>query len=123
MSVASDIKKFVRLLFRDDKELLYFTAVLVIMAGLVRIFNYGLSGLLLNISLIPYLIIRITQYIRVPKSAWTTFDKYRLTVLIILVLTLLMDILTTFKAEFLILFLLMIDYLMVIDNKKNRTDQ
>jgi hypothetical protein len=120
MPIKPQLKRLVELLLRDDKELLYFTAALVVLCGLVRPFHYPTSVWMLNIGLLPYLFIRVAHYVRLFKHTWIDYDKQRFALLVTLILTLLMNIFTVFKAEFFVLILLMLDYLMVVnDHKKN----
>ncbi|MDR3235525.1 MAG: hypothetical protein LBT48_02215 [Prevotellaceae bacterium] len=118
MAARIPIRRFIARLPRDGKELLYFTAVLVVASGLLRLFHYAASVWMLHICLIPYLLIRGGKHLLSAKSSWTEYDKHRFALLVTLAFVWLMNIFTAFKAEFLVLFLLMLDYLLVARVKK-----
>ncbi len=109
----------------DDKELLYVTIALVVVGGLVRTFDLGASRWLLLFAFVPYFVMRSRFYYTHRRREWTTVEKQRFIVLLLLLGAILMNFLTLafrifprFRAEFLILFLLLTDYLFVVNQRK-----
>ncbi len=107
-------------ILRNDKELIYLTAALVVVGGLVRLFSYKLSVYVLNISFIPYLFMRGGYYITRRDRTWTLHEKQRFAVLIAMCVVILLNTFTIFRSEFLLFFLLMIDYILVINKRANQ---
>ena len=107
----------------DDKGLLYLTIALIILGGLVRIFDFTISRWCLSAAFIPYFIMRSVFYFKHRNRSWTTIEKQRSFVLIMLFVavvfnfvTLSLDIFPRFRAEFLMLFLILVDYLFVTNS-------
>jgi len=109
---------------QDDKKLLYITIALVVVGGLVRTFDLGASRWCLLAAFVPYFIMRVRFYCIHHSREWTPVEKQRFVVLMLLLaaiglnfLTLAFHIFPRFRAEFLILFLLLTDYLFVINQR------
>jgi len=121
------MKKFftkINTLLNDDKGLLYITIALIMLGGLVRIFDFiTISRWCLSAAFIPYFIMRSVFYFKHRSRSWTAIEKQRCLVLIMLFvavvfnfITLAMNVLPRFRAEFLMLFLMLVDYLFVVNN-------
>jgi len=120
------MKKFftqINTLLNDDKGLLYITIALIMLGGLVRIFDLSISRWCLLVAFIPYFIMRSVFYFKQRNRRWTTIEKQRCLVLIMLFvavvfnfITLAMNVFPRFRAEFLMLFLMLVDYLFVVNN-------
>lgn len=101
----------------SERNVIIFTASLILFSGLVRLFSYKVGLILFYISFIPYLIYRITKIKKRWKISWDSAEKYRFAVLVVMLVTLLLNIAGWQEADFFLLFLLMIDFLLV-SNKK-----
>ena len=102
---------------RDDRKLLYLTAALVILGGMVRIVNHPLSVWLLNGAFIPYFVMRIAFYFNNRPRRWTVIERYRFAILAVLFSVVILNFFTSYRIEFLLLILLMIDYLFVVNRQ------
>jgi hypothetical protein len=102
---------------RDDRKLLYLTAALVILGGMVRIVNHPVSVWLLNGAFIPYFVMRFLFYFKNHQRPWTLIEKYRFTILAVLSGIVVLNFFAAYRIEFLLLILLMIDYLFVVNRQ------
>jgi hypothetical protein len=102
---------------RDDKKLLYLTAALVILGGMVRIGNHLLSVWILNGAFIPYFVMRFIFYFKNRQRRWALLEKYRFTILAVLFGIVVLNFFAAYRIEFLLLILLMIDYLFVVNRQ------
>ena len=107
-------------MLRSDKQLIYLTAGLVILGGLIRLFDYKISTYVLNIAFIPYLFMRGGYYVTRRKVKWNTVSKQHFVLLLVLVVLILLNSFTIFKTEFLMFFILLLDYLLVINKRANQ---
>jgi hypothetical protein len=89
------------------------------LGGLIRIGNYELSSWILNSAFVPYFIVRSVFYLT-RRRRLTPVEKYRLAVLAIIFTIVLLNFFAVYRIEFLLLILLMIDYLLVA-RTDNRT--
>ena len=110
----------IKYMLRSDKQLIYLTAGLVILGGLIRLFNYKISTYVLNVAFIPYLFMWGGYYVTRRKVKWNTVSKQRFVLLLVLVVLILLNSFTMFKTEFLMFFILLIDYLLVINKRTNQ---
>jgi hypothetical protein len=102
---------------RDDRKLLYLTAALVILGGMVRIANHSLSVWLLNGAFIPYFAMRFMFYFKNRQRSWTIIERYRFAILAVLSSVVVLNFFASYRIEFLLLILLMIDYLFVVNRQ------
>ena len=112
--------KKIKAVLRDDKQLIYLTAALIALGGLVRLFRYNISVYILIIGFIPYLLARVVCYWKKRKEAWSVLDKQRFVIFLVMAVTICLNFFSMFKTEFLLLFLLMIDYILVINRHSNQ---
>jgi hypothetical protein len=96
---------------------LYLTAALVILGGMVRIVNHPLSVWLLNGAFIPYFVVRFTFYVKNRPRRWTVIERYRFTILAVLFGVVVLNFFASYRIEFLLLILLMVDYLFVVNKQ------
>ncbi|MDR1406397.1 MAG: hypothetical protein LBI89_04255 [Prevotellaceae bacterium] len=101
----------------DDRKLLYLTAALVIFGGMVRILNHRLSVWLLNSAFIPYFVMRFLFYFKNRRRRWMQVEKHRSIILAVLSGIVILNFFTAYRIEFLLLILLMIDYLFVVNER------
>ena len=110
----------IKYILRSDKQLIYLTVGLVILGGLIRLFNYKISTYVLNVAFIPYLLIWGAYYVTHRKGKWSRVHKQRFVLLLVLFVLILLNSFTMFKTEFLMVFILLIDYLLVINKRANQ---
>jgi hypothetical protein len=101
----------------SERNVIIFTAALILFSGLIRTINYKVGLILFYISFLPYLYFRIRIIKNRWKMEWDNLEKYRFFVLIIMLVTLIFNIAGWQEADFFLLFMLMVDFLLV-SNKK-----
>ena len=101
----------------SERKVIIFTAGFVVLSGLVRLVSYLVGFVLFYIAFIPYILYRLNYYYSKKDKESLPVDRYRLIVLISMIVTILLNILGIQDVEFFLLFLLMIDFLLVINNK------
>jgi len=102
----------------SERKVLIFTMALIIFTGLVRIFNYPVGFVLFYLAFLPYIIYRLQYYYKLKGISKIKIDRYRLIILITIIITIVLNLIGVQDVEFFLLFLLMIDFLLVI-NKSN----
>ena len=102
----------------SERKVLIFTTALIIFTGLIRIFNYPLGFVLFYLAFLPYIIYRFKYYYKLRGKSKEQIDSYRLIILVTIIITILLNLIGIQDVEFFLLFLLMIDFLLVI-NKAN----
>jgi hypothetical protein len=120
INYKSEARRWVRLArewLRDDRQLLYLTAGLVILGGMVRIANHALSVWLLNGAFIPYFLMRFGCYFKNRRRRLTLIERYRFVILAVLFCVVVLNFFASYRIEFLLLILLMIDYLFVVNRQ------
>jgi hypothetical protein len=101
----------------SERKVLIFTAGLIIFAGLIRVLKYALGNVLFYLAFLPYIFYRSNYYYKLRGKSKTQIDKYRLVILISMIITIILNVMGIQDVEFFLLFLLMIDFLLVINNK------
>lgn len=102
----------------SERKIIIVTASFVLISGVIRLFFYGVGTVLFYLSFLPFIFYRVAYYINKKDQVLEPYEKRRKWVLIAMVLTILLNIIGWQDAEFFILFLLMIDFLIVINKKK-----
>jgi hypothetical protein len=96
----------------NDRKLLYLTAAIVLVGGLFRAFNlFEISVWLLNGAFIPYFVMRFGYYLAARKRRWSFSEKRRFVFLALIFIIVVLNFFTPFRIEFLLLLLLLLDYL------------
>ncbi|HOP04191.1 MAG TPA: hypothetical protein PL017_07270 [Tenuifilaceae bacterium] len=106
-----------RLYKLSERRVILLTVSLIVLSGILSQFNYTIGIVLFYVSFAPYLTYRV---IRILKKRWGNFnrvDKYRFVVLIVMIVSLTFNILGWQEADFFLLFLLMVDFLLVYNKK------
>jgi len=105
---------------RHDRKLLYVTVALIILGGLVRVIDYGVSEWIIFAAFMLYSVLRGRYYYCRRRRPWLPVEKQRFIVLAILfsIVTVniflpLLGILTAYRSEFLPFILLVIEYLLL----------
>jgi hypothetical protein len=101
----------------SERKIIISTGAFVIISGLIRIFFYGVGIVLFYLSFLPYIFYRVSYYYNKKGMEIDQLDKNRRLVLIGMVITLILNILGWQDANFFVLFLLMVDFLIVINKK------
>jgi len=99
----------------SERKVLIFTTVLIVFTGLVRIFNYPVGFVLFYLAFLPYIIYRTKYYYRLRGKSKMQIDRYRLIILTTIIITILLNLIGIQDVEFFLIFLLMIDFLLVIN--------
>ena len=101
----------------SERKVILYTAGLVLFAGIIRYIAYPLGSVLFYLAFLPFLLYRFNSIFEQRKTASTPLDTYRNLVLIFMVITIVLNIAGWQEADFFLLFLLMIDFLLVINRK------
>ncbi|RPH32297.1 MAG: hypothetical protein EHM93_09975 [Bacteroidales bacterium] len=99
----------------SERKVLIFTSALIVFTGLVRILNYPVGFVLFYIAFLPYIFYRLSYYYKLRGKAKVQIDKYRLIILVTIIISILLNLIGVQDVEFFLLFLLMIDFLLVIN--------
>ncbi len=100
----------------SERKLILFTVGLLIVAGLIRLINYKVGLVFFYLAFIPFVYHRVRFYLR-NKTNLSNVDKYRKITLIIMLVTIVMNIIGLQDIEFFLLFILAIDYLIIVNTK------
>jgi len=101
----------------SERKVIVFTTGFVIFAGLVRLVNYLIGIVLFYLAFLPFIIYRINYYYKLQGKPKTQVDNYRLIILVSMIITIILNLLGIQDVEFFLIFLLMIDFLLVINKK------
>jgi hypothetical protein len=101
----------------SERKVILYTTGLVVLAGIVRLFFYSAGSILFYIAFMPFMLYRLFTIIKNKHYKGTNIDLYRILILFFMVLTITMNIAGWQEADFFLLFLLMIDYLLVINKR------
>jgi hypothetical protein len=101
---------------------IYFTSAAIIISGFLRLTGFKYSDCLFNFVLLPYILTRGLYYTIVwlgKNKNSNVIDKNRLYVYIAVFITILLSVLNFFSADFFVIFLIMIDFLLIQNKEKN----
>ncbi|BDX39566.1 hypothetical protein CYCD_29210 [Tenuifilaceae bacterium CYCD] len=101
----------------SERKLILFTVGLLIFAGIVRLISYRIGVVFFYLAFGPFLYHRIKFYYR-NRVNLTQVDKYRKITLIVMLVTICLNIIGLQDIEFFLLFILAIDYLIIVNAKK-----
>ena len=101
----------------SERKILVYTSALIVFAGLVRILKYSVGFFLFYLAFLPFIIYRVSYYFKLKGKPKTQHDSYRLIILVTIIITILLNLIGIQDVEFFLLFLLMIDFLLVIKKK------
>lgn len=101
----------------SERKVIIFTTSLVVISGLIKLLSYKIGIVLFYLAFALFIIYRLNFYFKLRGKEKTQNDRYRLIVLIAMIATIILNILGIQDVEFFLLFLLMIDFLLVINNK------
>jgi len=101
----------------SERKVIIFTTGLIIFSGLVRLISYAVGIVLFYIAFLPYIVYRFNFYNQLRGKPKTQLDSYRLIIFVSMILTILLNLIGIQDVEFFLLFLLMVDFLLVINKK------
>jgi hypothetical protein len=101
----------------SERKVIIFTTSLVVVSGLIKLLSYKIGIVLFYIAFSLFIIYRINFYYKLRGNEKSQNGRYRLVVLSAMIATIILNILGIQDVEFFLLFLLMVDFLLVINNK------
>lgn len=101
----------------SERKVIVFTTLLIVFAGVVRLLKYSVGIVLFYLAFVPYILYRISYYRKLKGKEKSQHDRYRFAILVAIILTILLNLVGIQDVEFFLLFLLMIDFLIVINKK------
>ncbi|MGE0078247.1 MAG: hypothetical protein AB7S48_10345 [Bacteroidales bacterium] len=101
----------------SERKLILLTVGFLIIAGIIRLISYRVGAVFFYLAFVPFVFHRVTFYIK-NKSVLSNVDKYRKYTLILMLFTIGMNIIGWQDIEFFLLFILAIDYLIIVNRKK-----
>ena len=101
----------------SERKVIIFTAVLIILAGLVKLISYKVGIVLFYLPFLAFITYRTYYYFKLRGKQKTQLERYRLMVIVSMIITIILNIVGIQDVEFFLLVLLMIDFLMVINRK------
>jgi len=101
----------------SERKIILYTAALVLLSGLVRLFAYSIGSVFFYIAFAPYLIYRVISSIKNRGKAEGNLNFYRGIVLVLMIITIVLNVANWQEADFFLVFLLMVDFLLVINRK------
>lgn len=102
----------------SERKVIVYTAGLLLFTGVIRYLFYSVGSVLFYLAFAPYVFYRAYSYHGRRKSGTTTsIDFVRNIVLAIMLVTIVLNIAGWQEADFFLLFLLMVDYLLVINKR------
>ncbi len=101
----------------SERKVLIFTAVLILVAGLIRVANYPIGFVLFYLAFLPYIVYRLNYYNKIRGKEKSSIDSYRFIILITMVVSMILNFIGLQEVEFFLVFLIMIDFLLVINKK------
>lgn len=101
----------------SERKIILFTGGLLIFAGLVRLIHYPVGIVLFYLSFAPYYLVRIKSVRNQMGIEKTPTEKLRILILVCMLIAIAMNITGWQEANFLLIFLLMIDFLLVTKQK------
>ena len=110
-----------KLLKQHETHTIYFTAAAIILSGFLRLLDFEYSNWVFNFSLFPYIAVRGLYYVIIwrKKDEKLPVGEYnRLYVYIAVFVTVLLSVFNYFSADFFVIFLIMVDFLL-LQNKKS----
>jgi hypothetical protein len=101
----------------SERKVIIFTTCLVVLAGLVKLLHYVIGIVLFYLAFSLFIAYRINFYYNLRGKQKSQNEKFRLIILVSMMATILLNMLGIQDVEFFLLFLLMIDFLLIINNK------
>ena len=105
-----------------EKQVIYFTAIAIILSGFLRLTGFKYSNYVFNLALLPYIVVRGVYYVKnflKKNKTITANERYRLIVYVAVFTTVLLSVLDFFSADFFVIFLIMVDFLLLQEEDRN----
>lgn len=101
----------------SERKVILYTAGLLLFAGIIRYFAYSVGSIMFYLAFLPFLLYRFISIIKHRKSRAAPIDFYRTLVLVFMLITIIFNVAGWQDADFVLLFLLMVDFLLVINGR------
>ena len=102
----------------SERKVILYTAGLVVFTGLIRLFAYSTGTILFYLAFAPFITYRLISIFENRKKINTPPIHFsRVVVLVIMIITIVLNAAGWQEADFFLIFLLMVDYLLVINKK------
>ncbi len=99
----------------SERKVLLYTGGMVLFAGVIKMISYSVGSVLFYLAFAPFLVYRL--FFIANKRNRSQLDSYRLLILITMIVTLVLNVAGWQEADFFLIFLLMVDYLLVINKR------
>jgi hypothetical protein len=99
---------------KADKLLIYWVGLGVLGCGALMMFSSVAGKIALNFLFLFYILVRIAFYRKIWKKPFRSVDKQRFMLLVVLSICVLLNLLGLQESYFLLIFILMLEYLLVI---------
>jgi hypothetical protein len=109
-----------------EEPTIYFTAAAIIFAGFLRLISFKYSNYVFTYCLFPYVISRGLYYFILvfkKEKPLSANERNRFYIYIAIFVTVLLSVLNFFSADFFVIFLIMVDYLMLRNEEKNNNNE
>lgn len=101
----------------SERKVILFTVGLLLLAGIVRLVFFRMGVWLFYLAFVPIVLHRVRFYF-INRNNLQRVDRYRRFTLGFILLTIILNLLGFQDVEFVLLFVLAIDYLIVVQNPK-----
>lgn len=101
----------------SERKVILYTAGLILFAGIVRYLAYSVGSVMFYLAFLPFLLYRFISILKQRKNTAAPIDFYRTLVLIFMLITIVFNVAGWQDADFVLLFLLMVDFLLVINGR------
>ena len=101
----------------SERKVILYTAALVLFAGIIRYLTYPVGSVMFYLAFVPFLVYRFYSTYKKRAEGSNSIDSYRMVVLVVMVITIVLNMAGWQEADFFLLFLLMVDFLLVINRK------
>jgi len=101
----------------SERKVIEYTAGLVVFTGIIRFFFYSAGTVLFYLAFAPFLTYRLVSIVRSRKEDKSPIRLYRGIVVTLMLVTIALNVAGWQEADFFLIFLLMVDYLLVINKR------
>lgn len=101
----------------SERKIILYTVGLVVIAGIIKYFAYSTGTVLFYLAFAPFLVYRLISIVKNRSENRTPLQLYRGIVMSIIIITIVLNVAGWQEADFFLFFLLMVDYLLVINQK------
>ena len=101
----------------SERKVILITAGLIILSGLIQMVNYSFGSTLYYLVFSGFLAYRLIRIVANRRKKVASFQRYRIVLLVVMLITLVMNIAGWQQADFFLIFLLMVDFLLLTNRK------